>query len=125
VSITAGYFTSKGQVLATEGLRERISQYRILPSEEGGDFLVDVIPIRFGHLTAKYKKAYRHRTPRIVDQDGNALMISGYLFPPGPDDADAYRRLLSLCVESHGKALEECEGEFVCLFAELTRETST
>jgi len=79
--------------------------------------------MRFGHLISKYKKPYRNRIPTIFDESGNALMISGYLFPPGGDDADAYRRLLSLCMETHGKVLEECEGEFVCLFAEARSGT--
>jgi hypothetical protein len=89
-----------------------------LPSDAGTDFLTDVPRIRFGHLISKYKRGYRHRTPAIADQDGNLLVISGYLFPQGGDGADAYRRLLSGCVETGGKALETCEGEFVGLFAD-------
>jgi len=77
-----------------------------------------VLRIRFGHLISKHKMGYRHRTPAIADQDGNVLLISGYLFPPGGDGVDAYRHLLSLCIETGGKALEACEGEFVGLFAE-------
>jgi len=118
LSITGGYFSSKGQQLPTEGLREWVSDYRILPSDAGTDFLTDALQIRFGHLISKYRIGYRHRTPTTADQDGNVLMISGYLFPPGAHDADAYRRLLSRCVETGGKALETCEGEFVALFAE-------
>jgi len=118
VSITGGYFSSKAQLLPIESLREWVSGYRILPSDAGTNFLTDVLRIRFGHLISKHKIGYRHRTPTIVDQDGNVLVISGYLFPPGADDADAYRRLLLRCVETGGKALETCEGEFVGLFAE-------
>jgi hypothetical protein len=89
-----------------------------LPSDTGTNFLTDVLRIRFGHLISKHKIGYRHRTPTIVDQDGNVLLISGYLFPPSGDGVDAYRHLLSRCVETGGKALEACEGEFVGLFAE-------
>lgn len=118
MSVVAGYFSRKSQPLATDSLRERVSEYRILPSDANQDFLTDVRQIRFGHLISKYKKAYRHQTPTVEDQDGNILMISGYLFPPDSQDADPVQHLLSLCVQTRGKVLETCEGEFVSLFVE-------
>ncbi|MGH9194991.1 MAG: hypothetical protein ACRD1T_04540, partial [Acidimicrobiia bacterium] len=118
MSVVAGYFSSKSPRLAADSLRERVSEYRILPSEVGEDFLTDVRQIRFGHLISKYKNGYRHQTPTVADLDGNILMISGYLFPPDAQDADAYERLLSHCVQTRGKILETCEGEFVSLFVE-------
>jgi len=114
----AGYFSHKGRLLETNELRAQLSEFRVLPSEAGVDPLIDVAQIRFGHLLSKRESDFRHQIPMIKDPDNNVLMISGYLFAPGPDDAYAYHRLLVRCLETRGEALEACEGEFVGLFAE-------
>ena len=118
MSVAAGYYSGKGQRLATETVREWISGYRILPSEGDGDVLTDIRQMKHGHLISHYKRGYRHQTPTVADADGNVLMTVGYLFPPGPQGPDRYQDLLSRCVRTRGKALEDCEGEFVALFAE-------
>ena len=117
MSLIGGYF-SVGEKLATEVLERRVAEYSILPSELAEDYDNEIIETEFGHIISKYKKGYVHRVPTVADGHGNLLIISGYLYPAAPDGPDRYARLLDLCVEGRGKAIEESEGEFVCVFVD-------
>ena len=117
MSLIGGYF-SVGEKLSTEVLERRVAGYSILPSESAEDYDNEVIETEFGHIISKHKKGYVHRAPTVADERGNLLTFSGYLFPPVPDGPDRYARLLESCVATRGKAIEESEGEFVCVFVD-------
>ena len=118
MSIIAGYTSRRGRLWPSAGFRKLVEGYRILPSEHRSDLQTDIKETRFGHLISQYKRGYRHQMPTVVDQDGNILMTAGYILPRDSEGPEACSRLLSLCVETQGRALEECEGEFVSVFYE-------
>ena len=116
MSITGGYIARDGATVPTDRLRQHVERYRIMPSDARSQFITEVRPYRFGHLISKYQADYRHRTPTVVDDAGSILMTSGYLLPEGQDET--YEDLLAAAVETDGTALENCEGEFVCVLVE-------
>lgn len=117
MSLIGGYFSGNGK-LATDALRRRVAEYRILNADDPREYEDEVIETRSGHVVSKCKKAYRHRMPTLADGDGNVLMTVGYMFPALKDGADPQGGLLDLCVESRGKIIEESEGEYVSLFVD-------
>jgi len=117
MSLIGGHFSTDGK-LATAVLEERVADHSILASDRVEDYDNEVIETEFGHVISKYKKGYAHRLPTVADGQGNVLMVSGYLFPPVPDGPDQCARLLDLCVETGGSAIEASEGEFVCVFVD-------
>ncbi|MHC4593038.1 MAG: hypothetical protein ACYS8L_10145 [Planctomycetota bacterium] len=117
MSLVGGYFSDNGK-LATEALRRRVAEYRIVQADSPRGYEDEVVETRSGHVISKCKKGYRHRMRTLADRDGNVLMASGYLFPPLKDGANRQDRLLDLCVKSRGRIIEESEGEYVSLFVD-------
>jgi hypothetical protein len=117
MSLIGGHFSIDDK-LPTKALEQRVAGHSILPSERPEDYDNEVIETEFGHVVSKYKRGYAHRVPTVTDGQGSVLVVFGYLFPPVPDGPDQYERLLDLCLEGGGGALEESEGEFACLFVD-------
>jgi Glutamine amidotransferase domain/Asparagine synthase len=87
--------------------------FAVIPGESPTDYRHVVVPVRFGHLIAKYTRAHPI-PPRIVSNAaGDALATLGFIVSHTDSEA-----LLSGAGRSAAQSLEECEGEFVAAFAD-------
>ena len=106
----AGYVSKRPQY-ATAEIRERIGSFTILPGEEASAYRDGVIAIPNGHLVIKHRMTYPVAPRLIADEHGNALATLGFMLA-GPKD------LLASCTTTAGRTLEDCEGEFVAVYAD-------
>jgi hypothetical protein len=112
MAFTAGYVSTTVQY-DTEDLLERLKAFAMLPAETRASEN-RVLPVGRGHIVVKYKPTYP-RPPRIAtDAAGNVLVTLGFM-------VDESRDVLASCATSGGRALEECEGEFLAVFADAAR----
>jgi hypothetical protein len=113
MAFVAGY-VSAGAPYDNAALLERLRAFAILPSEPNGASENRVLPVDRGHVVVKYKPTYP-RPPRIAtDAAGNVLVTLGFM-------VDDSRDVLASCATTGGRALEECEGEFLAVFADAAR----
>jgi hypothetical protein len=83
----------------------------ILPGEEASAYRDNVIAIPNGHLVSKHRTTYPVAPCLIADEHGNALATLGFMLA-GPKD------LLASFTTTAGCALDDCEGEFVAVYAD-------
>jgi hypothetical protein len=99
-----------GHCLTHVGREGRLQSFAILPGEEPSD----VFAIANGHLVSKHRTTYPI-VPRLVgDEHGNALLTLGFML-------DAPKDLLASCATTAGRTLEDCECEFLAIYAYAAR----
>jgi asparagine synthase (glutamine-hydrolysing) len=108
MSFLAGYVTKNGTVSRTE-IEPKLRTFPILPEDDLSDYENLVIETRCGYLLQKYKKHYPIRFRPYQDAHGNTLLLLGFLFPPQQSGEGV-----------SPTQLEQCEGEFVAVFAEAS-----
>lgn len=114
MALIGGYVAP--QPLDADELRRGVRSFHIVRSDREADFDHTIVATRSGHVFAKARPA-RPLAPRVsADEHGNVLVTLGFLCDAARERLDA-ARLLRACVDTAGRALEECEGEFVALFA--------
>ena len=111
MAFIAGYVAERPQ--PTEAILERVHDFSILPGESGCDYEQAVIATRFGHVIVKHKATYPIKPQIESDGEGNVLAMLGFVV--SGDDA---RTRLARAVRTEARSLEECEGEFVAVFAD-------
>jgi hypothetical protein len=116
LAFIAGYVAERPQ--STEAIRDRARAFSILPGESDCDYMNAIITTHSGHLIVKHKAAYPIKPQIASDAEGNVLVILGIVLS---GDAGA---LLPPAVRTGGRSLEECEGEFVAVFAEAATGTA-
>src|SRR5579872_4062323 len=111
MAFIAGYLNTQPQ--PTEAMCARVCAFSILPGECSSDYQQAVVQTRFGHLIVKHRATYPIAPQIASDVEGNRLATLGFVV--SGEDATA---LLPRCVGTAARSLEECEGEFVMVFAE-------
>lgn len=99
----AGQLTRNGKASRAK-IERTLQSYRILAEDDLNDYENLIIETRFGYVIRKYKKNYPVQIKPYKDENGNTLLILGFL--------SSSERILS------AKHLEQCEGEFVAIFSE-------
>jgi glutamine amidotransferase-like protein/asparagine synthase len=110
VAFVAGYVTARPQYSTAE-LSERLRSFPILPDESTTAYENRTVAIGHGHLVIKHETARPLPPGLVVDEQGNALATLGFMVDQRTD-------LLTSCMATAGRALEECHGEFVTAFAD-------
>jgi hypothetical protein len=113
MAFIAGYIAERPKPI--DVIRERVRAFSILPGESGAADEQAVIALPFGHLIIKHKATHPIRPRIATDAEGNALATLGYVL--SGEDA---KGLLSASARTAARSLEECEGEFVAVFADAT-----
>ena len=72
-----------------------------------------VIATRFGHVIIKHKSDYPIKPQIESDGDGNVLAMLGFVV-----SSEDTKTRLALAARTEARSLEECEGEFVAVFAD-------
>ncbi|MEO8256931.1 MAG: asparagine synthase-related protein [Acidobacteriota bacterium] len=116
MALIAGYVAGRPQ--STAAIRERVRTFAILPGEPATGFEQVVIAMPFGHLIVKHKATYPIKPRAACDAAGNALVTLGFMLPV--QDAGA---LLLRSTRRGAGSLEECEGEFVVVYADAATRT--
>jgi Asparagine synthase/Glutamine amidotransferase domain len=96
-----------------EDVRQLVCRIPVVHGESNLEYVHGVLPIRFGHLVTKYKRTHPSPPQVVCDVEGNVLVVLGYVVP----HVDP-QHLLARAVKSSGQVLENCEGEFVAVFAD-------
>jgi Asparagine synthase len=110
MAFVAGYL-SKERQYTTEELVERLGSFSILPGEAAA-CEQRVVEIPHGHLLIKHRMTYPIPPRLVVDERGSTLATLGFL------DADP-KDVLTACVGSDARTLDDCEGEFIAAFADV------
>ena len=87
-------------------LERTLRNFRIIKNDGLDSYDNSVIETRFGCLLRKYKKNYPVQSNPYVDENGNTLLVLGFLS--------------SLVQPSSAEQLRQCEGEFVAIFSEAS-----
>ena len=115
MSFIAGY-CGETRKYDSAWLEEQVGSYSILPGENREGYDTQVMETKFGHLIQKHKRNYPIHSPPFKDANGNLLVSLGFMHKSGMLYAN--ERLVTTCVNESPKALEQCEGEFVAIFAD-------
>lgn len=110
MAFIAGYVSERPEYTSPE-LLERAHAFSILPSEVGGVYEVKVVATPQGHLIIKHKTTHPLPPRLISNQHGNTLVTLGFLLAEAKDT-------LSAAMRTEGRALDECEGEFVAVYTD-------
>ncbi|MEP7308711.1 MAG: asparagine synthase-related protein [Acidobacteriota bacterium] len=108
MALIAGYVAQQQQ--PTEAIRERVRSFSILPGESAAAYEQVVVASQFGHLIVKHKATYPIKPQIGSDAHGNTLAVLGFVL-----SGDG---LLARCARTTARALDECEGQFVAIYAE-------
>jgi asparagine synthetase B (glutamine-hydrolysing) len=108
MSLLAGCVTKNGTVSGTE-IERKLRTFPILAEDDLSEYENLVIETRGGSLLQKYKKHFPIRFQPYEDANGNTLLLLGFLFPPQRSGGVVFPT-----------QLEQCEGEFVAVFAEAS-----
>ena len=108
MALIAGYVAERPQ--SAEAIYERVRAFSLLAGDSVADYEQVVVAVRFGHLIVKYKATYPIKPAIASDAEGNVLAVLGFVLS---DDT-----LLPRCARTAARSLDECEGQFVAVFAE-------
>lgn len=103
MAFIAGYQTKNGRINCSE-IELTLRNFPIIANDELDSYENSIIKTRFGCLLRKYKKNYPIQSMPYVDENGNTLLILGFLSPSA-------QRLSA-------EQLVQCEGEFVAILSE-------
>lgn len=113
MALIAGYVAAHPH--ATSSISTRSVAFAVLPGSVGQ---TQVLSIATGHLVVKSAPGQVLPPRWIGDDEGNALLVLGFL-----PEADTLDDLLQHCIRSGGRVLDTLEGEFVAVFADAASRT--
>jgi Asparagine synthase len=107
MSLLAGCVTKNGTISRTE-IERKLRNSSILAEDDLTEYKNLVIETQCGYLLQKYKKHDPIQLQPYQDANGNTLLLLGFLFSPQQSGVVSPTQL------------EQCEGEFVAVFAEAS-----
>ena len=115
MSILAGYVGKEGR-LPQELIDDKIKSFACMSNDDLNSYEFQVCPTKLGHVITRFKRDYPIKYSPLVDHYGNTLAVIGFF--RFPDPSESITTLFDRCIHASPKKIENCEGEFVAVFAE-------
>ena len=114
MSIVAGYVRKEGR-FSDEIVKDKIKSFTCISNDKLDAYDHYVIRTKFGHIMMRYKSDYPLKYAPLNDFSGNTLAVLGFL--RFTDSPKSLKDIFERCIAHSPKIIENCEGEFVAVFA--------
>lgn len=115
MTILAGYVRKKGR-FPDEYIVEKTRDFSFLTNDDVKQYHIKVSRIQNGHIIVKYKPEHPMFQDLMEDKSNNILAVLGFVRVP--ENLRKSGNLFDQCVQTSSKIIEDCEGEFVAVFAD-------